>query len=126
MRGTVINFHLKKYSSHTTYTRRICFRLACFTTITKYNFNGKTFLRNRANRRKLKSVIWKTVIFLSVVSAWRILSSFRPIVLRKPCLHPISSFSVIHNIPGIQIFVNTLINNYWGSQSFPSILHLDL
>ena len=59
--------------------------------------------KNGPNCRKLKLDVWETVIVTCVVSAW-LLSSFRPIVRRKPCLHPISPFPVMENSPDCHYF----------------------
>ena len=72
--------------------------LASLTTNTKHTkYNMLFFLQNRPNCHKMKQDISETMS--------EDFSSFRHIVLRKSCLHPISSYPVIENSPVFSLFL---------------------
>ena len=82
-----------------------------------------TVFQNRTNSCILKLDITENVVAMGVVSARRILSLLRPIILRKPCLNLISPFPVIENSTDFSIifchtprmYANYLISTISGS-----------
>ena len=80
-----------------------------------FNYWGKYFFQNMP--------ISETVIAVCVVSARHILSSFRPITWRKPCLNPISHFLVLQNSPDCHNCFSYTLKVKLLSIIFLSVLH---